>query len=211
MSELGLFIGALVVVYMVPGPDMFLILQTGVTARRGPALATAAGLALARAAHVALAALGLAALLSTSPMAFEIVRFAGAAYLIWLGIEILRARSLQPDTTATQKPVRARSNRAAFYRGLLTNILNPKALLFCSVLLPQFIQPGQESVAEQFLLLGVILVGVGLAFDLIYASAGLALSRWIARHPFAQRLQCWTFAAILIGFGFRLVLSPRPL
>ncbi len=206
-----MFIGALVIVYLVPGPDMVLILQTGATKGRGSAIATAVGLAVARAAHVTLAALGLAALLTTSPITFEVVRFAGAAYLIWLGIEILRARSLLPEATATQKPSRPHSYGSCFYRGLLTNILNPKALLFCSVLLPQFVRPGQETVAGQFLLLGVILVGVGFAFDLMYASAGFVLGRWIARHPLVQTLQRWVFAAMLIGFGLRLALSQRPL
>ncbi|MBB4020081.1 threonine/homoserine/homoserine lactone efflux protein [Gemmobacter caeni] len=210
MADLGLFIGALVVVYLVPGPDMVLILQTGATGGRGPAIATAAGLALARAAHVTLAALGLAALLTTSPMTFEVVRFAGATYLIWLGIQILRARSLLPEATATQTPSRAHSCGSCFYQGLLTNILNPKALLFCSVLLPQFVHAGPESMAGQFLLLGVILVSVGLAFDLVYASAGFVLGRWIARRPLVQTLQRWVFATMLIGFGLRLALSPRP-
>lgn len=144
-------------------------------------------------------------------MTFEAVRFVGAGYLIWLGIEILRAPSLMPEPTATQKPSRAHSYGSCFYRGLLTNILNPKALLFCSVLLPQFVRPGQESVAGQFLLLGVILVSVGLAFDLVYASAGFVLGRWIARHPLVQTLQRWVFATMLIGFGLRLAFSPRPL
>lgn len=210
MDGLGMFIGALVVVYLVPGPDMILILQSSATGERGEALATAAGLALARAAHVTVAALGLAALLTTSPMTFQVVRFAGAAFLIWLGIQILHARTLVPDAEATQKPQRARSHVAAFHRGLLTNILNPKALLFCSVLLPQFIQPGQASVVAHFGLLGLILVSVGLAFDLVYASAGFVLGRWIAGHPLAETLQRWAFATMLIGFGLRLVLSPQP-
>lgn len=210
MGELGMFIGALVVVYLVPGPDMVLILQSSATSERRAAFATATGLALARVAHVTLAALGLAALLTTSPMTFEVVRFTGAAYLVWLGIQIMLAPSLVPAAEATQNPSRAHSPRAAFYRGLLTNILNPKALLFCSVLLPQFIQPGQANVAGQFVLLGVILVGVGLAFDLVYASAGFVLCRWIARHPLVDTLQRWVFATMLIGFGLRLVFSPRP-
>lgn len=211
MSELKIFVGALIVVYLLPGPDMVLILQTSVSMGRFQSLATAVGLALARAVHVTLAALGLAAVLATSPTTFEVVRFAGAAYLIWLGIQILRARSFLSDAPATQKPVLARFYVSAFYQGLLTNILNPKALLFCSVLLPQFIRPEYESVSSQFLLLGVILVGVGLVFDLVYVSVGMVLARWVTRHPLIQTLQAWVFATILIGFGLRLILSPRPL
>jgi threonine/homoserine/homoserine lactone efflux protein len=210
MDDFGLFVGALAVAYLVPGPDMVLILQTGALQGRVHALSTAVGLALARAAHVTLAALGLAALLRTAPLAFEIVRFAGAVYLVWLGVAILRARALTTESTSTPTNERTHSYLAAARRGLLTNISNPKALLFCSVLLPQFIRPELASVSAQFLLLGAILVGVGIAFDLVYASAGAVLGRWIARHPIVQILQRWAFATLLIGFGLRLAFSQRP-
>ncbi|MFC3127208.1 LysE family translocator [Pseudoroseomonas globiformis] len=209
MESFLIFVGALAVAYLIPGPDMVLILQTGALQERRQALATAAGFALARALHVALAALGLAALLRTAPMVFETVRMCGAAYLVWLGIAILRSRSSAPDADMEER-TRSSSARSAAVRGLLTNLLNPKALLFCSVLLPQFIQPEQGAIAGQFLLLGTILVCVGLAFDLLYAGAGSFLGRWIARHPIVQIIQRWTFATLLIGFGLRLAFTNRP-
>ena len=206
MADLWMFIGALAVAYLVPGPDMALLLQTGALRGRAYALATAVGLALARAAHVALAALGLAALLRTAPWAFELARLAGAAYLVRLGIGILRARSLASQETATPGSGKSPSYGAAIRRGLLTNLLNPKALLFCSVLLPQFIRPEHGDVAGQFFWLGAILVGVGIAFDVLYAGAGAALGRWVARRPIAQALQRWVFASLLIGFAARLAI-----
>lgn len=104
-----------------------------------------------------------------------------------------------------------RSRFAAARRGFLTNLLNPKALLFCSVLLPQFIRPEQGSVPGQFLVLGAILVGIGLSFDFAYAGAGMLLSRWFARHPLVEFFQRWIFASLLIGFGMPLALSQHPL
>lgn len=210
MTDMTMFIGALAVAYLLPGPDMVLMLQTSAVHGRSHVLATAGGLALARALHVGLAAAGLAALLRTAPLAFEIARFAGAAYLVWLGIAILsdRPHAVGAEPPATQR--RLHSRRAALARGLLTNLLNPKALLFCSVLLPQFIRPGDGSVGAQFLLLGTILVGLGLGFDLLYARLGTALARWMARHPAVQRVQRWTFAALLVLFGIRLALANRP-
>lgn len=209
MVELWIFIGALTVAYLVPGPDMVLLLQTGTV--RGPwhALATAIGLGAARGTHVALAALGLATLLRTAPIAFEIVKFGGSIYLVWLGVGILRAHSLLPEQAAhtTNRPATYRNDIG---RGLLTNILNPKALLFCSVLLPQFIDPAEGSVAAQFLFLGIVLVGVGFAFDAVFAFAGSALGRFLLRHPIAQAIQKWLFASLLIGFGARLAFSGRP-
>jgi threonine/homoserine/homoserine lactone efflux protein len=92
----------------------------------------------------------------------------------------------------------------------LTNITNPKALLFCSVLLPQFVHADAGNVGGQFLLLGVVLVAIGLLFDVLYAMAGVALGYWIEGHPVVQTVQRWTFAAMLIGFGARLAVVGRP-
>lgn len=210
IADFWIFAGALAVAYLVPGPDMVLVLQTGALKGRAQAFAVAIGLAVARALHVLFAAVGLATLLRAAVWVFEIVRVAGTAYLIWLGFGILRDRSPSPKTMAIQADDNGRSWLAAARRGLLTNVLNPKALLFCSVLLPQFIRVEHGSVPGQFLLLGTILVAIGLIFDLIYAGAAAALGRWLGRHPFVQNLQRWVFGSLLIAFGTRLALSPRP-
>ena len=202
MAGLGLFFMALAVVYLLPGPDMILLLQTGARQGKGAALATAVGLAIARGCHVALAALGLAALFKAAPWTFDGVRLAGAAYLLWLGIQCLRTTML-PSLTDQLTSEQSRWS-TAIRRGLLTNLLNPKALLFCSVLLPQFIYPQAGPVLEQFATLGVVLVGVGLLFDSAYALVGTALGRWLQRSPSAQRLQQWLFGSLLIGFAVRL-------
>lgn len=203
MAGLWLFFMALAVVYLLPGPDMILLLQTGARQGKWAALATAVGLGVARGCHVALAALGLAALFKAAPWTFEVVRLAGAAYLLWIGIQCLRTTMLPNlnDTDAT--PVKPRW-AASIQRGLLTNLLNPKALLFCSVLLPQFIDPHAGSVLTQFAILGMLLVCVGFLFDSAYALVGAALGRWLQRSPSAQRLQQWLFGSLLIGFAVRL-------
>lgn len=94
MQGLWLFFMALAVVYLLPGPDMILLLQTGARQGKGAALATAVGLGIARGCHVALAALGLAALFKAAPWTFDVVRLAGAAYLLWIGIQCLRTTML---------------------------------------------------------------------------------------------------------------------
>ncbi|KAA5836774.1 MULTISPECIES: LysE family translocator [Pseudomonas] len=202
MAQLWMFFLALAVVYLLPGPDMILLLQTGARQGKGLALATAVGLAIARGCHVALAALGLAALFKAAPWTFEVVRLGGAAYLLWLGVQCLRANllpSLQDGEAAS-----ALRWREAIRRGLLTNLLNPKALLFCSVLLPQFIDPQAGPVAAQFASLGLLLVLVGLLFDSAYALAGAWIGRWLAHNRAAQRVQQWLFGSLLIGFAVRL-------
>ncbi|WP_454846805.1 LysE family translocator [Pseudomonas farris] len=203
MAGLWLFFMALAVVYLLPGPDMILLLQTGARQGKGAALATALGLGIARDCHVALAALGLAALFKTAPWTFDVVRLIGAAYLLWIGIQCLRTTML-PSLNGTDATTEKPHWREAIQRGLLTNLLNPKALLFCSVLLPQFIEPHAGPVLAQFATLGVMLVGVGLLFDSAYALVGAALGRWLQRSPSAQRVQQWLFGSLLIGFAVRL-------
>jgi len=130
MAEFWLFLMALTVAYLLPGPDMILLLQTGARQGKGPALATAVGLGIARGCHVVLAALGLSALFKTAPWTFDAVRLAGAAYLLWIGFQCLRTRLLPSFETAGIEPAKQRWYQA-IRRGLLTNLLNPKALLFC--------------------------------------------------------------------------------
>ncbi|VVO96840.1 LysE family translocator [Pseudomonas fluorescens] len=203
MASLWLFFLALAVVFLLPGPDMILLLQTGAREGRGAALATAIGLGIARGCHVALAALGLAALFKAAPWTFEVVRLAGAAYLLWIGIQCLRS-TLVPNLNGGDVAQTQGQWREAVRRGLLTNLLNPKALLFCSVLLPQFIVADGAPVLTQFAMLGVLLVGVGLLFDSAYALTGAALGRWLQHSPTAQRVQQWLFGSLLIGFALRL-------
>ncbi|WP_235992845.1 LysE family translocator [Brucella daejeonensis] len=203
LSEMWIFAGALAAAFLVPGPDMILLLQTGASQGRAHALATASGLAVARASHVALAGMGLAALFHAAPVLFQIVRIASAAYLVWLGIGILRSPLRLPDGSAPHDRKRS-SYLAAARKGILTNLLNPKALLFCSVLLPQFIHPEKGSIAGQFALMGAIMTAVGLCFDVVYACAGSSLGSLFKRYPLIQTVQRFGFAALLIGFGAKL-------
>ncbi len=202
MSEMWLYAGALAAAFLIPGPDMILLLQTGAARGRGHALAVAAGLAIARTCHVALAALGLAALLHAFPVAFQCVRIVSAGYLVWLAIGILRHPL--PTVDAVGGLCERRSYLASARKGLLTNLLNPKALLFCSVLLPQFVHPANGSIALQFAVLGGIMTTVGLLFDTLYAFTGSSLGTLFKRYPAIQSVQRWGFAALLFGFAAKL-------
>jgi threonine/homoserine/homoserine lactone efflux protein len=201
-----LFVAALVVVYAVPGPDMALVMQTSIGRGTRSGFAAGGGLALARATHVTLSACGVAALLQSAPWLYEVVRYGGAAYLAWIAIQIFRSPVFalpSGGATATERnPL-----RAAFVKGLLTNLLNPKALFFCSVLLPQFVRPQDGMVAMQVTELGIVLLIVGACFDVIYAIGAARIANWMRAHPLAQTLQRWTFSAALIGFALRLSLD----
>lgn len=200
-----MFIVALIIVCALPGADMALVMQTSMGRGARSGFAAAGGLGLARATHVTLSACGLAALLRNAPWLYEIVRYAGAAYLTWIAVQIFRSPAFaMPDSSADTS---ARGHRADFVKGLLTNLLNPKALLFCSVLLPQFIRPELGSVWLQVTELGIVLVIVCALFDVIYVLGAARIAVWLRRHPLAQTVQKWAFSSALIGFALRLSLD----
>lgn len=203
------FIAALVVVYAIPGPDMALILQTSIARGTRTGLTAAGGLAVARATHVTLSACGVAALLRAAPWLYEIVRYGGAVYLAYVAVQIFRSPmfALQARDASAAAQREADGVRQAFFKGLLTNLLNPKALLFCSVLLPQFVRPSSGPVALQVTELGIVLLVVGMMFDALYAVGAARIAVVLRKYPLAQTLQRWTFSAALIGFAVRLSLD----
>jgi threonine/homoserine/homoserine lactone efflux protein len=200
------YIAALFVVYAVPGPDMALLLQTSIGRGARAGFATAGGLGIARATHVTLSACGVAALLRNAPWLYEVVRYGGAVYLAWVAVQMFRSPVFALPAGGAVA-AEARPLRSAFVKGLLTNLLNPKALLFCSVLLPQFVRPEAGPVALQMVELGVILVAIGACFDTVYTIGAARIANWMRSHPLAQTVQRWTFSAALIGFALRLSLD----
>lgn len=217
-THLPLYLAALVAVYLAPGPDMALVMATSASRGARAGLQTAGGIAAARFLHVLGSGLGLAALFAAQPLLLMVVRGIGAAYLLWLAWKVLRprvapTRAKAPETAEACAPALACSARSEALRGLLTNLLNPKALLFCGLLLPQFVSPARGPLLPQFLLLGVILVGVGLCFDAVYAivAAGLvrrlrarAQSRSRAGLLF-ERARTWLMGSVFVAMAARLV------
>ncbi len=203
---LTVFIGALIVVYALPGPDMAVVMQTSMTRGVRHGLATAAGLAIARAGHVTLSACGVAALLRAAPWLFETVRIVGAIYLAWVAIQIWRSPAFGMATVeaASDNPPPLTH---ALRRGVLSSVLNPKALLFCSVLLPQFVRPDAGPVWTQMLELGVLLLIVGAIFDVTLTFGAAHIARWLRTRPLAQKVQRWSFGAALMAFAVRLSLD----
>lgn len=197
-----IYLAALAAIYAVPGPDMALVLQTSIGRGVRPGMAAAAGLSLARTAHVTLSAYGVAALIRSAPWLYEVIRYGGALYLAYVAIQVFRSPVFalgDGDAAAT-----AGELRQSFVKGLLTNLLNPKALLFCSVLLPQFVRPEAGLVVLQMFELGALLVAAGVCFDLACVFGASRIAAWMRAHPLAQTVQRWTFSAALIGFALRL-------
>lgn len=201
-----MFVVALIIVSALPGADMALVMQTSMSRGARSGFAAACGLGIARATHVTLSACGLAALLHNAPWLYDAVRYVGAVYLAWVALQIFRAPVFALPQAHAQTGV-ARSRRADFAKGLLTNLLNPKALLFCSVLLPQFIRPQAGSVWLQVLQLGILLVIVCAIFDALYVLGAARIAVWLRKHPLAQTVQKWAFSSALVAFAVRLSLD----
>ena len=152
LTSLALFMTATLALNLAPGPDMLYVSTRSLTQGRRAGVISALGIAAGSVVHTVLIASGLAALLRALPLAYEIVRFAGAAYLIWLGVQALRSKS----GPVSGKPLDRASEWTIFRQGAVTNILNPKVALFFLAFLPQFVDPQRGSVALQIVVLGCL-------------------------------------------------------
>lgn len=211
-DELLLFLAAGLLLNLTPGPDVLCVvghaLRSGVRAGMVAACGVAAGCCV----HIGAAAVGVGALLAASGTAFALLKWAGAAYLAYVGLRMLRAQPRAALTAAAEGAgaASARGFKGIFWRGFWTNALNPKVALFFLAFVPQFIAPGTAHPALAFVLLGVLFNANGLAVNLGWALAGAWLGRASAR--VGRTLQWLERGAglLFLGFGARLALSDAP-
>lgn len=200
VSNFALFFAASWVLIITPGPDIFYVITQGISQGKKAGIISAVGITLGILVHTLFAAFGLAMILKTSAMAFMIVKFAGAAYLIYLGVRSF----IDPSKNLNGIKKSAIPNKKIFMQGMLTNVLNPKVALFFLAFLPQFVQPSQGSVAFQMCILGGLFAFFGLIFLVIlgYFSGNIGL--WLSkRQAVANKIQ-WATGTLLISLGLRL-------
>lgn len=201
------FVAASAALILVPGPAQALVLANTLTGGRRAGALTAVGLNVGTLAHAAAAALGLSALLATSALAFAVVKYVGAAYLIYLGIQALRSRSGKEPSTA--KAASSPASKAPLTQAILAGTLNPKVALFFLAFLPQFVDPARGPVVVQMLVLGATMA----VMDTLYELALVAvLHRMRDRLAGNQRFMAWQSrmsGVILIGLGLRLAAQQR--
>lgn len=199
------FFVALVVLQATPGPDMLLVMGRGIGQGRRIAFLTAAGATLlAGLVQLPLLALGIASLLQASPLAFELLRWAGAAYLIWLGAKLLFQSGKGLNDLSARAPV---SDYIALRDGMISNLLNPKVLVFMLAFLPQFVDAeGAWSVTAQLIALGTMQKLSGFAVLAFVALGAGGFGDWLSQRP---RLIVWQrrfTGVVLVALGIRLAL-----
>jgi threonine/homoserine/homoserine lactone efflux protein len=197
-----LFIATAIVLVITPGQDTFFILGRSLAGGRSAGIAAALGITAGSLVHTLLAALGLSALLATSPYAFAAVKLAGAAYLLYIGVRALLSRSSGlPGAESRAGPD---GRWAAFRSGVVTNLLNPKVALFFLALMPQFIESASSHKVAAFLLLGLTFVLLGVAWCVVLAIAAASLRGWFLRRPSMATVLNRVAGAMFIALGIKL-------
>lgn len=202
-ANIALFVVASLAVIVAPGPDNVHVLTRGIAQGREVALASAWGMCSGLLFHTTLAAIGLSAILAQSAVAFSIVKYAGAAYLVYLGVRAFLSREEAPSAEETP----AVKLRSFFFRGLTMNLLNPKVAVFFLAFLPQFASSATDGVALRLVALGLIFALLSVVvFSAIAIFSGVVGDRLSRKPRFATALQ-WLTGCVLIGLGLRLALS----
>jgi threonine/homoserine/homoserine lactone efflux protein len=197
------FIGIAIAVVVIPGPDMALVARNVFRHGRAAGYATSLGICTGILGWAVAAALGIATILATSSVALTILKFAGAAYLIYLGISTLRSRDEVAPGRADGSPTLLAHQ--AWLQGLLSSLLNPKLGVFFLTLLPQFIAPG-EPAALRALQLALVFDLIGLAWLFLYAAILAALGDALGRSG-PRRFIRWMSGTVLVALGLRVAVE----
>jgi threonine/homoserine/homoserine lactone efflux protein len=202
-SVLGLFVVAALVLLLTPGPAVLYIVARSVEQGRLAGLVSALGVHVGTLVHVAAAALGLSALLVSSALAFNVVKYLGALYLIYIGVRKLMGWDQALERRALARP----SLRQLFAQGVVVNVLNPKTALFFLAFLPQFVDVSRGAVGLQILTLGLIFVSLGVVSDGLYAVAAGTAGEWIRRDGRVLRAERYVSGGVFVGLGITAALA----
>jgi threonine/homoserine/homoserine lactone efflux protein len=193
VSAVELFALTSIALLLIPGPAVLYVVTQSAEQGRSAGLASVAGIHVGTFVHIVAAAVGLSAVILASAVAFSVVKFVGAAYLVYLGVRKLLERDAKDETEPRRAPL-----RRVFARGAVVNVLNPKTALFFLAFLPQFVDTDRGAVWSQVVTLGVVFVALGIVSDSVYALAGDAVGSLLRRRATAMRRISGT---IYIGLG----------
>lgn len=206
LTTLPIFLGAVLLLLLSPGPNMAFVISHGVAYGWRGGVASGLGIGAADIGLTLLTATGVTAVVANWPPAFELIRYAGVAYLLWLACKALGKRGALHLADPARVPL-----STVFVRALCNSLLNPKALLFFMVFLPQFVHPERGSIAVQLVVLGLLLTLVSGVFHTGLGIFGAALGRGLpSGDSRLARWQSWLLAAVLLALALRLALLTRP-
>ena len=194
---------ASIVIIVVPGPSVLFVIGRSIALGRRAGVLSVVGNALGTVPAVIAVALGIGAIVSTSLVAFTIIKFAGAAYLAWLGVQAIRHRNAPPEV---DKPSRA-STGSLLRQGFIVGLTNPKTIAFFTAVLPQFAAPEAGSVWLQLFLLGLLFQALALVCDSVWALAAGSAREWFATSPRRRAALATTGGVAMIGLGGALALT----
>ena len=197
-ASISVFAVAALLLLLTPGPAVLFIVARSVEQGRVAGLVSVCGITTGTLVHVAAAALGLSALLASSALAFALVKYAGAAYLIYIGLRRILSRA---DAAAAPSQLPRRSLTRLYRDGIVVNLLNPKTALFFLAFLPQFVDPARGAMAFQIAFLGLLFALMGLTSDGIYALAAGTAGRWVKRNSHYLRFERYITGSVFIGLG----------
>lgn len=195
-ARFTLFLAAALLLAITPGPGIFYVLARSLAGGRREGVESSLGTFLGGLVHVLGAALGVSAVLAASAVAFAIVKYAGAAYLVYLGVRMIRSRNAEVLAENALSP-----SRSAFLQGILTEVLNPKTALFFLSFIPQFITPERSHILVQFLLLGSISVALNTSADLVVVFFAGPLGHRLRNSVRFRRRQRTVCGLAMIGLG----------
>jgi threonine/homoserine/homoserine lactone efflux protein len=198
--SLALFAAAALALLLIPGPAVLYIVAQSAQHGRVAGLVSVGGVHAGTLVHVAAAAAGLSAIIVSSALAFSFVKFAGAAYLVYLGVRRIVAREPAERIETPEQPL-----ARLFRQGVVVNVLNPKTALFFLAFLPQFVDP-DRAVWPQVLVFGLTFVALGFVSDGLYAVAAGSLARWLRAK---RRAVAWASGTVFIGLGVSAALAKR--
>lgn len=189
----------------IPGPATLLTMARAASSGTKVGIATGAGIAAGDVIHTSMAIVGLSAIIATSALLFSVIKYAGAAYLIYLGIRALVEKAAPEMTKSTPAITAGR----AFRQAILTEVLNPKTALFFLAFLPQFVRHENGSIALQLAILGIAFVLLGLISTVVFAVGAGRLGNLLRRHPAVVKWQGKVVGAVYCAVGVRLALQER--
>ena len=203
LSQLYFFMGATLALLLVPGPAVLYITARSANQGRLAGLVSVLAIETANFLQAVAATLGLSAILLSSALAFDVVKYLGAAYLIYLGIRKLIAS----DDGASERMVKRESLPRIYWQGLVVNLLNPKTALFFFAFLPQFVNPARGNVTGQTLLLGALFVGMAIITDSMYALLANSLAERLRGNKHFYKSQRYFAGLVYVGLGITTALT----